>query len=218
MQTLPPEVLQEHVQEHERLFHSLMDLYANGKWKVVKQKKDLISYQMKYEDSPISASRAEIIVEKSLQFCADMLSEQEAFETFMQKEMKSEKDDMRGNKEIIGEFPEGVFIYSYMNPKTKIITPRDFLLFKRKYQSNERIVELIRSIENDQLKPPTKEFIRGVMTFQASMFEKVEEGITKVIFISHFDPKGSIPVFIVNAMMKRQGEMMKMVRKFLMEQ
>jgi hypothetical protein len=135
----------------------------------------------------------------------------------MQENMKDQKDDLKGDKVILGDFPEGALVYSYMNPKTKIITPRDFLIFRRKYESDGRVVQLAASIEDDQLKPPVKGFIRGVMTFQASIFEKVDEGKTKVTFLGHFDPNDSISTFLLNTMAKRQGEMMKKVKQFIME-
>jgi hypothetical protein len=68
MQALTLEILQQHVQEHERLFQSLIELYTKGKWKITKQKKDLILYSMKCKGSSIVASRSEVTVEKPFQF------------------------------------------------------------------------------------------------------------------------------------------------------
>ncbi len=53
------------------------------------------------------------------------------------------------------------------------------------------------SVEDERF-PVDKNYVRADLTISGYLFEKIDENNTKVTIGMNFDPKGSIPKYIVN--------------------
>jgi hypothetical protein len=111
--------------------------------------------------------------------------------------------------------PNGAsFYYIAVDSNSSVVSSRDFLMFTRIFVEGP-ISYLVRtSIVNDAIAPPKKGLVRGNMFFQAFVVEPDPAG-TKLTFVCHADPAGSVPAMIYNTAVNNQGLSALRVKKAL---
>jgi hypothetical protein len=87
------------------------------------------------------------------------------------------------------------------------------LLYRRKYPYNGGFLYLHVSIDNEELKPLDKNYVRGKMFFEADVAfpDPANPGAIRLVFMTHADPLGSIPAWVYNNVAMDQGYYAKQV-------
>eukprot|EP00350_Pseudokeronopsis_sp_OXSARD2_P002030 CAMPEP_0170554910 /NCGR_PEP_ID=MMETSP0211-20121228/12787_1 /TAXON_ID=311385 /ORGANISM="Pseudokeronopsis sp., Strain OXSARD2" /LENGTH=204 /DNA_ID=CAMNT_0010864349 /DNA_START=1642 /DNA_END=2256 /DNA_ORIENTATION=+ len=90
--------------------------------------------------------------------------------------------------------------------KISVVSARDFLLVMiyNKF-ANGSIKIVVASTDKNELFPEVKGAVRGFVEIGGWMLEPLEEGQTKVTYMTEVDLKGSIPSFVTNTANKDQG-------------
>jgi hypothetical protein len=116
------------------------------------------------------------------------------------------------------QFESSIFYLALESPGL-MISPRDFVLSRFLFRiSDDRLVYFHISIDNAQLAPPNKDFVRGEMLFQGYVIDKLADGNVKLTFLAQADPKGSIPAWAYNSTAMKQGYVAKAIRKKVLQE
>ena len=113
-------------------------------------------------------------------------------------------------------YDEGI-LYLALESPSRLVTARDFLMYRKHYQKDDIHYFTQVSIENDKIRPPTKNFVRGQILFQGYVVDKDPEhdGNIRIRFVVHADPKGSIPGWVYNQVALGQGYAVKKLKDTL---
>jgi hypothetical protein len=97
-----------------------------------------------------------------------------------------------------------ILYFMAMQSPAFMVWPREFLLLRRTYVRGEKTVFMQMSIDNADIRPERKGFVRGTIYGQAFVIEEDEEGKARMTVFSHVNPGGSLPVWAVNYSVKNQ--------------
>ncbi|OHS98274.1 hypothetical protein TRFO_35338 [Tritrichomonas foetus] len=108
---------------------------------------------------------------------------------------------------------DSIIYFMAMEAPAILVAPREFLLYRRTYRIDGKTIFMQMSIENEDLKPQRKDFVRGTIFGQAFVIEddkncdKQENGEykkAKMTVFSHVNPGGRLPSFAINFSVKNQ--------------
>ena len=94
-----------------------------------------------------------------------------------------------------------------------MVTPREFMLYRRTYFENGKTIFVQMSIDNEDIKPQRKEYVRGFISEQRFVIEEDTEDKNQCILtvFSHVNPGGSLPSWAVNYSVKNQLDGIKYI-------
>ena len=94
-----------------------------------------------------------------------------------------------------------------------MVTPREFMLYRRTYFENGKTIFVQMSIDNEDIKPQRKEYVRGFISGQGFVIEDDTEDKNQCILtvFSHVNPGGSLPSWAVNYSVKNQLDGIKYI-------
>ena len=103
------------------------------------------------------------------------------------------------------------FVYLALESGSRLVSNRDFVMIRKYYEKDGRHYYICVSIDDDKIRPVSKNFVRGKILCNATVIEAEGEN-TKVSFIAHADPAGSIPAMIYNMVSLKQGACVRAIR------
>jgi hypothetical protein len=109
------------------------------------------------------------------------------------------------------------FLYLALDSGSRLVSNRDFLLYRKHFEKDGTHYFILTSIVNDAIAPPYKDFVRGKILVQALVLNVNEAGEPRLKFIAHADPAGSIPAMVYNAVSQGQGYLIKKLKTELLE-
>ena len=111
------------------------------------------------------------------------------------------------------------FMYCAAPTPVFFVAPRDFLVYRKRIDQDNKICYLHTSIKNDKVMPERKGFVRGVMHQQAFIIEDDPKDSNSSIlsFILHSETGGNIPAAAYNIAAVGQGKSVIQLRKRAIE-
>jgi hypothetical protein len=109
------------------------------------------------------------------------------------------------------------FVYLVLDSGTRVVRNRDFLMYRKHFERDGIHYFIQGSMVNDAIAPATKEFVRGKMLTQGVVVDSdPASGEPRVTCIAHADPAGAIPAIIYNAVVQKQGSVVKKLKADLL--
>ncbi|OHS93221.1 hypothetical protein TRFO_40488 [Tritrichomonas foetus] len=217
--TVAPELIAQYAKSSEELLPKLLELQNSPEWKVSKEEKDIKFYNRTEKSSSYTQVKSVVTIPASMDKVLEVLKPIEIVDSNTPKDKRHGLNERRilfGPQD--DEFNTTIFLIELESPGM-MVSPRDFVLFRRHYSKDGKEIFLHNSIPNTDLAPEKKGVVRGEMNFQAFIAEKDpenEENI-RLTFLVHADPKGKIPAMAYNMVVTNQGYAAKGIRKRAME-
>ncbi|EAY10380.1 hypothetical protein TVAG_109640 [Trichomonas vaginalis G3] len=198
------EIPKELLDMHEKRLHEMLEIVEKGDWKLSKEETNIKFYTGTYPGSSFNMVKSVVTILGKHKKTVELL------DTVKTIDKNTPKEEAKGVKEryVFGGAEGGPrYLYMSLQSGSMLVSDRDFLTLRKRYDLPDKQVWLIASIDNDDLKPPTKDNVRGKMTFQAFILEqdKDDDAYDRLTFVVHADPCGSIPAMVYNAVATKQG-------------
>ena len=214
---LPP-ISAEDVAKYEAAITECLErckaLLDAGDWKKDKEEKDVVFFTRKVEGSSFNMVKSISMIPKPMEMVVDNLSEVRNIEPNMPAK---ERDGTHQQWLFVHEpnkFNDG-YMYLALETPSMLVSPRDFLMYRKHFEEGGKHYFPQVSIENDAIRGPVKGFVRGKILTQCFVAEQDGDQV-KLTFIVHADPAGSIPAWIYNKVATDQGYAVKKIRDELM--
>jgi hypothetical protein len=111
-----------------------------------------------------------------------------------------------------GDENQTVLYFMAMEAPAFMVAPREFLLFRRTYARDGETIFMQMSVENEEIKPQRKGFVRGTIYGPAFVIgDGEEEGRSRMTVFSHVNPGGRLPVWAVNYSVRNQLDGIKYI-------
>ena len=107
------------------------------------------------------------------------------------------------------------FMYCAAEAPVFFVAPRDFLVYRKRIDADNKILYLHTSVKNNKIMPERQGFVRSLMKQQAFIIEDDPSSPEKSIltFILHSEIGGSIPASVYNIAALAQGKSVIGLRK-----
>ena len=187
----------------ERYDH-LMSIIDDPGWTKEKEEKDAVFYKRSEKGSSFAQIKSVVTINKPIESVVEVLK---VVKTVDENTPKDEKDgciERRALNPIAGDPDDAQFFYIVVESSSRLVTSRDFLMYAKFFRDGDKVSLVRTSVVNDSIVPVNKKYVRANMFFQAFVCEPCEAG-TKLTFICHADPCGSVPAMIYNAAALKQG-------------
>ena len=200
-----PEQVAEYEAKWQKAVDEVFQLYSGEGWKEESQKEKDMQVFLRYDPSSSFAQVKAVVT-----INAPLERVEEVLKTVKTVDANTPKDQRDGNLERAflgpcgdGSDAEGYF-YIVVESPSRFVSAREFLLIQKLARRDGKIAMVRTSIVNDAIHPVQKGNVRGDMHFQGYVAE-TEGNHTKLTFIAHPDPCGSIPAMVYNTAVVHQG-------------
>lgn len=201
----------EYLDLHEKRLQEVLQYYEKGEWKLSKEEPTIKFYTATYPGSSFSMVKSVVSIAGKHDETIKILNSVEKIDDKTPKEVA----DGTKLREIFGGEEGGArYIYMVLDSGSRLASNREFLVVRKRYDVDTKIVWLCVSVDNTTIRPVGKGNVRGNMTFQAYILDKDpdNEGADRLTFIVHADPCGSIPAMIYNSVAVNQGNGARKIR------
>ena len=213
---IPPEEIQKYEEAIQKCFEDCKAVVDAPDWKKEKEEPDVTFFVRKVEGSSFNMVKSFSMIPKPMDVVVDDLCEVQNIEPDMDPKVRGETHQQHLYISKPNKWNDG-FIYLALETPTRIVSPRDFLMYRKHFEENGKHYFTQVSIVNDAIQPEVKGFVRGRILTQCFLAEQEGDQI-KLTFIVHADPAGSIPAWIYNKVATGQGYEVKVIRDRLMKQ
>jgi hypothetical protein len=213
--TLPPEVLASYNAAHEKELEHVKAILDDPGWKSFKEEPDISFYWRTVPDSKFGQLKSVVSIPAPLEAVVTALEGDQLVDANTPKDKRDGCQSRYLFNPVAGDPCEGIFLYIGLETPTRVVWPRDFLLYRRKYPFNGGFIYLHCSVENETLKPQDKKnYVRGTIFFEADVAypDPDHPGAVRFVFMTHADPMGSIPAWVYNTVATDQGYAAKKIR------
>lgn len=217
--SVTPEQIAEYAKQSEELLPKFIALASSNEWKESKKEEDITFYTRTDPSSPYHQVKSVVTIPAPIDTVLSILKPIEVVDKSTPKE---KRHGLNERKALYGpaddQYQTAIFEIEIESP-APLVSPRDFLLFRRFYQKDGKQVYLHNSIVNNTLFPEKKGVVRGEMPFQGFIVEQDpdHQGNVRLTFLVHADPKGKIPSAVYNLVVTNQGYAAKGIRKKAIE-
>jgi len=91
------------------------------------------------------------------------------------------------------------------------VSNRDFVFASRVIRIGNDFLLTARSIETE-LSPERSGIVRGSIDTSGFYLQQIAEGVTRVTYVVNVDPKGMLPLFLVNKLGNNQCQVVHKIR------
>lgn len=206
--SVSPEIRKKYIEDNKKKLDKVLEYYLSADWKLSSEKDDYKVWTAKCPDSSFSMLKSQCRI--------DGLYDKVRRNVQMVPRITPDMpDDQRGGAVERYTFaPEdpavpdmNCFFYIHVESGSKVVSNRDFVMYRAKYEKDGRLIVLATGMGGEDLVEQKKGTVRGVTNFQAFILE----GDT-LSFVLHADPCGSVPATIYNMVCARQGETILNIR------
>jgi hypothetical protein len=212
--TVTPEVISANNAISEKALAYVESIIDAPDWTVTKQEPTITFYSRYESSSPFAQIKSVVSIPASLEKVMAVLDVVVPVDANTPAKQRDGCQERYVTNPVPGDPNSAIFNYVALETPTRIVAPRDFLLYRRKYPFRGGFVWLHTSVADESLKPVKSPFVRGKMTYEADIAYPDPEtpGAVRMIFATHADPAGSIPAWVYNAVATDQGYFAKQVR------
>jgi hypothetical protein len=203
LQTIPHDLLSEYISEHERKFAEIITALESDSWSPQKTEQSIAQFSRYVTDSPFVQTKTIVSLPVPKDAMVDVMTYGRVYtlETTPQgpiapREIFAIYDGKDDNQTIV--------YFMAMESPAFMVSPREFLLLRRKYVRDGKTIFMQMSIDNSEIKPERRGFVRGTIHGQAFVIEDAENGNSRMTVFSHVNPGGSLPTWAVNYSVKNQ--------------
>ena len=213
--SLTPEQLSEYGKKNEEVLARVLELQNSGDWKLTKEEADIKFYNRTDKSSSYHQVKSVVSIPAPMATVLEVLKPIEIVDS---NTPKDKRHGLNERKTVYGPLDDEhntTVFYIELESPGMMVSPRDFLLFRRHYTKDGKEIFLHNSIDNADLQPEKKGVVRGDMLFQSFIAEKDpdEPNNVRLTFLVHADPKGKIPAMAYNMVVTNQGYAAKGIRK-----
>ncbi|KAH0786166.1 PCTP-like protein [Histomonas meleagridis] len=211
MENIAPERIAAAEQPAKACLENVSRILNSSDWKKSKKEDGVEYFTRKVKGSNFKMIKSTTIVPRPLD---DMITFSSRFREVtpdMPAEIRTGSIERR-----LFKFPEpnphnDGFVYLAIESGTKIVSDRDFVMIRKYFQKDGIHYYICVSIDDDQVRPVSKNLVRAKMLCNAIVLEPSGQN-TKVSFICHADPAGAIPSKVYNMVSLKQGVCVKDIR------
>ena len=202
-----PEEIAEYDKKWEQAVEHVFSIIDKDDWKKEKSKEKDVEIYLRHEHpSPFAQIKSVTIVNAPLSAVEANLRKPS---TTVDENTPKDKRDGAIERRVLQTVGEGddaaSFIYVVLESGSKLVKPREFLSYSKITHKDGKVALVRVSVENDKLHGVGKDYVRSTLYFQAYIAEAEGENKTKLTFVGHADPSGSVPAFVYNAVATGQG-------------
>lgn len=199
---------------HEETLNKCIKLKEGAAWKFSKEEDGVKFYTASAEGSSFSMVKSETIIKATMEAVNDRIAKTPTIDA---NTPDNQRDGARERwlSNTVDDETRATFMYIALISPSSLVSERDFFMYRRCYERDGVHIQLNVSVKNDEIKPDVKGRVRAHMFFQIFFVEKIDDATTKLTFMCHADPKGSVPAFVYNAGAVGQGASLKTIRKDL---
>ena len=199
----------DYIKFHEEALEKFLALQNDKDWKFNKEEDGVKFYYRSEPGSSFSQVKSETSVAAPEEAITKILDEIKLVEP------KNPQDGFK-ERRTFGELNDEnktAFLYVCVDSGSRFVTSRDFIMLRRKYVKDGKIIYLHVSVP-DSVQPVNPNYVRGQMKLQGYIVEPDTEkqGNFKLTFMVHTDPAGSVPAVVYNAVVGKQGLVVKKIR------
>ena len=187
----------------ERYDHMIAILDDPG-WTKEKEEKGVVFYKRSEKGSSFAQVKSVVTISKPIEDVVEVLKVVKTVDENTPKEQREGCIERRALNPIEGDPDNAQFFYIIVESPSRLVTSRDFLMYCKFFRDGDKVSLVRTSIVNDSLVPVNKKYVRANMLFQGFVCEPCPEG-TKLTFLAHGDPCGSVPAMVYNAAAVKQG-------------
>mmetsp|Transcript_31298 Transcript_31298/g.30959 ORF Transcript_31298/g.30959 Transcript_31298/m.30959 type:complete len:206 (+) Transcript_31298:26-643(+) len=170
---------------------------------------DLINGQREWEhlgeDNGVESDR--IMTESGIQLIKAIglinRTPQQIVDVICDYQHKSEWDDMCVESLMVQEFDPNYRVLYQRFWAPWPISHRDFVFASKVSNIGEDIIIVAKSVETE-LAPEKSGVVRGSINTSGFYLQKLGENLTRLTYLVSVDPKGSLPLWVVNQLGKKQ--------------
>jgi hypothetical protein len=199
-----PAQITEYQAKVDAALSTVKSLVGDPQWKDAKKEKDIQLFYRYPEGSSFCQVKSIVTIAKPPPEVLDYLKANRVIDASTPKDQREGAVERRNLAPVEGDPNEGGFYYIIVDANSRLVSNREFLMFQRTYREGDKLYLVRTSVDNDAVVPPAKGTVRGNMVFQAFIVEPDAAG-TKLTFLCHAEPNGSIPAMVYNAAVTNQG-------------
>ena len=212
---ITPELIAKAEKPLQDTYENVLKIADDNEWKQSKVEDDVTYFTRSVRGSSFTMIKSTTIVPYPVDKIVEFLNPLKE----LNPEMSAEERDGAIERSVYpleGENPHGnAFVYLALESGSRFVSPRDFVMARKYFEKDGKHYFIIVSIDDDTIRPITKKFVRGKILCNATIIEKdpADENKTKLSFVAHADPCGSIPAMIYNTVALKQGACVKKIRE-----
>ena len=213
MTGLTPEQTQEFIKHHEEMLDKTFEYLNASDWKEdTKASNDIIKF---FTRSVAGSSFSQVHSVVHIPFGIDKVTAKLDLIPKITPDMPEKERNGNHARDVLfnieGDENKGLVFFLELESPSRLASPREFVMLRRTYIRGDQHIYLHVSIPYDA-RPVPKGFVRGLIHFQAYIATPEGPDSTKLDFIVHADPQGSIPGWIYNSVAVSQGNAAKQIR------
>lgn len=191
---------------HEEALAKVLQLMDGAAWKKSKEEPGITFYTAPAEGSSYTMVKSVVEIKAPIENIIARVLKTATVEPTAPKEVM-EKEGCRERRLINTQDDEekNTFMYINLLSASRLVSERDFLMYRRLYNKDGKYISLNVSIVNDDIMPEQKGRVRAHMHFQAFIMEQINPETVRLTFMCHADPKGSVPAMVYNSAAVGQG-------------
>jgi hypothetical protein len=199
----PAQVASYNAQVEQRFAH-VKSILNDAGWKQSEKQADIVFYNRQEAGSSFTQVKSVVTIAKPPAAVIAYVKSDRPITASTPKDQREGCHERRIVSKVEGDPNQAAFYYIAVDTNSAVVSSRDFLMFERVFVEGP-VQYLVRtSIVNDAIVPPKKDLVRANMIFQAFVVEPAPGG-SKLTFLVHADPAGSIPAVIYNTAVNGQG-------------
>ena len=199
----------QYVAQHEEALQRFLALENDKDWKFNKEE-DGVKFYFRSE-----AGSSYTQVKSVTDVAAPVEAVTAILDTIKTVEPSKPEDGFKERREFgqLNDENKTSFLYVVVQSGSRLVTDRDFIMLRRKYVKDGKTIYLHVSVP-DEVQAVNKSYVRGQMKLQGYIVEAdpANAGHCKLTFMVHTDPAGSIPAMVYNAVVGKQGLVVKKIR------
>jgi hypothetical protein len=201
LQDLPHSLIDEYISDHEQKLSEILAALSDTNWTFQKRDKSFSLFFRTVEGSPFVQTKTVV----SLSVPKEAMTYGRLYTLATTPQGPIPPQEIYAIYEPKDENQTIIYFMAMASPAF-MVSPREFLLLRRTYVQNGKTIFMQMSIDNSDIKPERKDFVRGTIIGQAFVIENDPDVTSKSIMtvFSHVNPGGSLPVWAVNYSVKNQ--------------
>lgn len=211
--TIAPELKTQYEAAADAVLEKTIGLLDDPSWKESKKEPTITFYTRSEAGSSFSMVKSQSSIPVSI----DKVIEQLDMLDDITPDMDAKKRDgvVRRTAHLLDASDphrQGI-LYLALESGSRFVTNRDFLMYRKYYEKEGKHFFVHVSVEHPELHQPTKEFVRARILLQVFIADQDPDNAnaTRLRFVVHADPAGSVPAMVYNMTAVNQGYSVKKI-------
>lgn len=199
------ELVEKYTTRAQEILNTVLGFIDDDSWKESKIDSEIAFYTRYEPSSSFAQVKSVVSIKAPNDVIQGLITPIVPVDKSTPKEQNLGFDFQRTIYEVPNDPESRCFVYMALPSPGMMISGRDFALFRRHFLfDGKREVDLMFSVDEDEISPPVNEYVRAKMTFQGFVSEPVGDEV-KLTFFVHVDPAGKLPSWAYNLVATDQG-------------